>query len=164
MNKSIKTSLIIISIIIIISLFIYIMLIFNSRNKSNLITNNINNNKEMGNITNDISIANISIEILENTVTKTGVTILVKNLSETNYNWDKYFRVQKKVEKGWQDVETKANVDFTEESIISNNKQFTENLEWNILYGELQTGIYRIVKRAYNNGYIEVYSNAFEIK
>ena len=47
---------------------------------------------------------------------------------------------------------------------LDKNGQFKQEINWTRFYGELEKGIYRIVKDTYDKGYINFYSNEFEIK
>ena len=44
------------------------------------------------------------------------------------------------------------------------DNQLTQKLDIEQYYGKLSNGIYRIVKPVYDNGYMDIYSNEFEIK
>ena len=47
---------------------------------------------------------------------------------------------------------------------VNEDNQLTLKLDIEKYYGKLSNGIYRIVKPVYDNGYIDIYSNEFEIK
>ena len=47
---------------------------------------------------------------------------------------------------------------------LNEDNQLTQKLYIEKYYGKLNNGIYRIVKPVYDNGYIDIYSNEFEIK
>ena len=48
--------------------------------------------------------------------------------------------------------------------VPNENNQLTQILDLEHYYGKLNNGIYRIVKPVYDNGYIDIYSDEFEIK
>lgn len=47
---------------------------------------------------------------------------------------------------------------------LKENNQLTQKLDIAKYYGELKSGNYRIAKPGYDNGYIDIYANEFEIK
>lgn len=107
----------------------------------------------------------VTIEVLTDTVTSTGATIIVTDKNETPYGWGKSYRLQQKVEGEWKDLISKTELVFEEIAYsLDEHGQFRQNIDWTRFYGELEKGIYRIVKDTYYKGYIDFYSNEFEIK
>ncbi len=47
---------------------------------------------------------------------------------------------------------------------VNEDNQLTLKLDIEQYYGKLSNGTYRIVKPVYDNGYMDIYSNEFEIK
>ena len=47
---------------------------------------------------------------------------------------------------------------------LNEDNQLTQKLDIEKYYGELNNGIYRIVKPVYDGKYIDIYSNEFEIE
>ena len=108
---------------------------------------------------------NVTIKVLEDTVTNESVEILITDNNEDSYGWGKSFRLQKKVNNVWKDVEPTNDLIF--ESIgynLDSNKQLTLKVNYGKYYGTQKTGTYRIVKTVYDNEYIDLFSNEFKIK
>lgn len=110
---------------------------------------------------------NVTIEVLKETITKDQVEILITDNNEDHYGWGVEFRVQKKVNGEWKDLEYISDdvswIDIAYE--LNEDNQLTQKLNIAEYYGELENGIYRIVKLVTDNGgYIDIYSNEFEIK
>lgn len=109
---------------------------------------------------------NVTIEVLEDTITKELVEILITDNNENSYGWGIEFRVQEKVDGEWKDLKDVSS-DLYWNAIayeLNEDKQLTQRLNIKNYYGTLKNGIYRIVKPVYDNGYIYIYSNEFEIK
>ena len=107
----------------------------------------------------------VTIEVLEYTVTPTGATIVVTDKNKDSYGWGKSYKVQQKVNEEWKDLKPKTEMIFEEIAyILDEHGQIRQNIDWTRFYGELEKGTYRIVKDTYDKGYINFYSNEFEIK
>jgi hypothetical protein len=109
---------------------------------------------------------NVTIEVDENTISSTNILIIIKDNNENPYGWGVEFRVQEKVNGEWENLEYVSNdlswIDIAYE--LGEDKQLTQKLDIEKYYGKLSNGTYRIVKPVYDNGYIDLYSNEFEIK
>ena len=109
---------------------------------------------------------NVTIEVLPNTITKKKAEILITDKNEDHYGWGVEFRVQKKVNEEWKDLDYISDnlswIDIAYE--LNEDNQLIQILDIAKYYGELENGTYRIVKPVYDNGYIDIYSNEFEIK
>lgn len=109
---------------------------------------------------------NVKIEVLPDTITKEKAEILITDNNEDHYGWGVEFKVQKKINGEWKDLEYISD-DLTWTDIaysLNENNQLTQKLNIAEYYGELEKGTYRIVKPVYDKGYIDIYSNEFEIK
>ena len=109
---------------------------------------------------------NVTIEIENTTISPESVTIIITDNNTEHYAWGVEFRVQKKVNEEWEDLEYVSDdlswIDIAYE--VNEDNQLTLKLDIEKYYGKLSNGIYRIVKPVYDNGYIDLYSNEFEIK
>ena len=131
---------------------------------------NVADENEIGTPANELkfnrSKENVTIEVLQDTITKEKVEILITDNNEDHYGWGVEFRVQEKVNGEWKDLEYISDdlswIDIAYE--LNENNQLTQKLDILKYYGELESGTYRIVKPVYDNGYIDIYSNEFEIK
>ena len=114
-----------------------------------------------------INLNKISIDIDYTSVSNKGVTIIVTDNNDENLPWTEGFRIQKKENEAWIDLEpindliTPAISHWKDE-----NNQYKQSIDWSYCYGELNVGEYRIVKPIFNpqnNSYIDFYSDAFKI-
>jgi len=108
---------------------------------------------------------NVVIEVLEDTITKNYAEILITDNNQNHYGWGVDFRVQKKVNDKWEELNAINEMSFIEIAYeVDENNQIKMQVHYGEYYGALEKGIYRIVKPIYDNGYIDIYSNEFEIK
>lgn len=144
----------------------------NSVNSSPYVPDNIpidNSNDNSGTKATDIefdtSPDNVSITVIENTITNTSAEILIKDTNEISYEWGESFRLQEKSNNTWNDATPIKDLNFV---AIAHNLDYNHELVLKINYGDyygtLKNGTYRIVKTVYNNKYIDIYSNEFIIK
>ena len=123
-------------------------------------SNEIYENSNSQNVTNSKNIENVQIEIEENTITSSGLTIIITDKNEEPYGWGENYGIEEKVNGEWKKL--KANIDFNSKAyILDENHQMRQNINWVNSYGKLQKGIYRIEKEADGNIF---YSNEFIIK
>lgn len=107
----------------------------------------------------------VTVEVLQDTVTPSGATIIVTDKNEDAYGWGKSYKLEQKVNDEWIDLTPIAEMSFEEIAyVLDKNGQFKQNIDWTRFYGKLEKGTYRIVKDTYDKGYIYFYSNEFEIK
>ena len=109
---------------------------------------------------------NVTIKVVESTVSAASVSITITDNNENHYGWGVEFRVQQKIDDKWEDLQYISD-DLTWIEIayeLNEDNQLTQKLDIEKYYGKLSNGIYRIVKPVYDNGYIDIYSNEFEIK
>ena len=129
-----------------------------------IIDNKINN--EQNNTKSNRSSENVTIEINNSTIKPESVSITITDNNENQYGWGVEFRVQEKVDGEWKNLNYISDelswIDIAYE--LNEDKQLTQKLDIEKYYGKLPNGIYRIVKPVYDNGYIDIYSNEFEIK
>ena len=109
---------------------------------------------------------NVTIEVDNTTISPESVRIIITHNNTEHFAWGIEFRVQKKVNEQWEDLEYVSDdlswIDIAYE--VNEDNQLTLKLDIEKYYGKLSNGIYRIVKPVYDNGYIDIYSNEFEIK
>lgn len=111
-------------------------------------------------------VENVHVSVIEDSISKSGVNILVIDNNEVPYTWNADYKIEQKINETW--IETKPNkeviipeVDYNRND---NNEIFFE-INWINDYGELPNGIYRIVKTVNDdNTNIKIYSNEFEIQ
>lgn len=107
-----------------------------------------NVNSEMEFVDEEI-LENVTMTIKEGTLTKTGATVIITDLSGNDNTYGDFFRIDKKENNKWQklDVVVKGNYGFNSIGYGVNEDNILEmKIDWNWLYGELDTGEYRLVK------------------
>ena len=127
----------------------------------NTLEENLQSNEEFNR-----SPENVTIEVDNITVSLESVSITITDNNVDQYGWGVEFRVQKKVNGEWKELNYISDdlswIDIAYE--LNEDNQLTQKLDIEQYYGKLSNGIYRIVKPVYDNGYINIYSNEFEIK
>lgn len=91
----------------------------------------------------------VTMEVKEGTVSSTSLTVMFKNNSKKQCIYGENFLLEKEINGGWYQVPVVkgANYGFNDigyELASSEVKEWTVDWEW--LYGNLDTGNYRIVK------------------
>lgn len=93
----------------------------------------------------------ITMEIKEGTLTKTGATIVITDLSGMNNTFSKEFRIDQKRGGKWYTLKDKSK---NEVDVMpgqkEENKKLEQELNWEKNYGTLSDGYYRIVKKINN--------------
>lgn len=110
---------------------------------------------------------NVTIEVLEDTITSTSVSISITNKDERILTYGEEFSVEEKVNDEWRRLAYLPDKLITWNAIayqIKGNSQTTKKINIQNYYGELKKGIYRIVKPIFIGDEIDLYSNEFEIK
>lgn len=109
---------------------------------------------------------NVVITVEDTTIKPESVSITITDNNENPYGWGVEFRVQQKINGKWKNLNYISDdlswIDIAYQ--LNEDKQFTQKLDIKKYYGKLSNGIYRIVKPVYDNGYMDIYSNEFEIK
>ena len=109
---------------------------------------------------------NVTIEVDDSTVSPESVSITITDNNVDQYGWGVEFRVQEKVNGEWKELNYVSDdlswIDIAYE--LNADNQLTQKLDIEQYYGKLPNGIYRIVKPVYDNKYVDIYSNEFEIK
>lgn len=144
MKKVIILLCIILAIIIIIVGILYF-----KNNGLSFLNSNIENDvniEENGDVENA---SDISMVIKDGTLTPSGATVVLTN----SYGYDRWFRIDKEENGEWKETETiNDNYSFTAEGYLTNgNSEVEIPIDWTDLYGTLENGKYRIVKRVFNN-------------
>ena len=144
MKKVIILLCIILAIIIII-----VGLLYFKNNGLSFLNSNIENDvniEENGDVENA---SDISMVIKDGTLTPSGATVVLTN----SYGYDRWFRIDKEENGEWKETETiNDNYRFTAEPYLTNgNSEVEIPIDWTDLYGTLENGKYRIVKRVFNN-------------
>lgn len=103
---------------------------------------------------------NISMTIKEGTLTKTSATIIITDLSVDENTYGAYYRIDKKENDKWTELQPIIdNYGFNSIGyLVDENNKLELHHKWDWLYGELESGEYRLVKEV-NNKYFSVEFN-----
>ena len=113
----------------------------------------------------DYSIKNVTIEIVEDTLTRDSADIIITDNNEEKFVYGTDFKVQKKDGDEWFDLEYLPNTAFNSIAYQMNGNTLELSINFKQYYGSLENGIYKLSKTIYSNEErYEIYSNEFEIK
>ena len=92
----------------------------------------------------------IHMTLKEGSLSATGATFILKNLTDKDYIYENYYVLQNKTDNGWEDIEPIIeNYGFTQEGLrLQNGENKEVVIDWEWLYGTLSPGDYRIYKEA----------------
>lgn len=110
------------------------------KNKDEFNTGAVSNIKSYNN--------NISVTIKENTLTNTGLTLIVKNNSDQVLYYGNQYEIEIKHKEKWH----KINVELAfDEPLweLDKHKETEIEINWKNGYGNLPSGEYRLIKKAY---------------
>ena len=138
----------------------------NSRTTIPIQSNNIIDNSEAKSIQTGESTDDVTIEIVEETLTSDSADIIITNNNTKNCTFGTDFKLQKKNGADWVDLEYLPNTSFTGIAFLLNENSSTKHsIDIKHYYGLLDKGTYRLSKLMYLNvEEREIYSNEFEIK
>lgn len=94
-------------------------------------------------------IEGVYMQIKDKTLTKTGATIVITDLSGKNNIYGKEYRLDKKEDGKWQELEVIYPSNYIFDSIgylPDRNHKLVLEVDWEDLYGSLSSGEYRLVK------------------
>ena len=109
----------------------------------------------------------MSMTIKEGTLTKEGVTVIIKDLTNSEYMFGDDYRVDIYENGEWKEAENVLEDQYAWNSIgyTSNQNGIEKHIKWSWLYGKLEPGHYRIVKSIMPKLYLyEYFSVEFDIK
>jgi len=108
----------------------------------------MDNKEEAANIVEN-PLEGVILEIKENTVSNTGLTLIINNVAPNNYAWGSDYLVEKAISSSWEPVPDilDGNYCWTSELRILQGNSITElEIDWGWLHGELSPGHYRVIK------------------
>ena len=96
----------------------------------------------------------VSLTIKSGTLTNTSATVIITDENDQKYSYEQWFRIDKKENDTWKEIDTISD-DYTFITLAYNvGKDGTLEMkqDWKDLYGELESGTYRLVKQINDNG------------
>jgi hypothetical protein len=111
----------------------------------------------------------VNIEVIENSITKTGCQIRITNSGGDPGDWNQRFWLERKENGEWNKIDYIDDAFWKEGHEGTLLYYYTQTLNWTYTYGELEPGIYRIkmtqeTVSVYLDDAKYYYSNEFEIK
>lgn len=132
----------------------------NATENKNIVQNEIYENNNTNISVNDKKIKNVQIKIEEDTISPSGVSIIIIDNNNEPYTWGENYTVQKKVKNEWKTLNANMNIN-SNAYVLDKNNQLRQNINWINVYGNLPKGTYRIEKEADGDKF---YSNEFVIE
>lgn len=96
-----------------------------------------------------VPVEGISMEIVEGTLTNTGATIVITDLSGEDNTYGEWYRIDRMENGKWYELEDIVNGDVSWHMVgysVGEDNKLTMDVKWEWLYGPLDNGKYRIVK------------------
>ena len=89
----------------------------------------------------------VTAQIDPDTLTPYGAKLTVRNDSDTDLSFGAAYAIRVFQNNSWNDIELERLPDWTAELyVVKANAEYTFEIDWTAVYGELSPGKYRIVK------------------
>jgi len=91
----------------------------------------------------------VILEVKANTVSNTGLTLIIKNIASDEYSFGESYTIEKRVDGEWCQLSyVRENVGWISIGyILEGNSTQEKDIDWTGYYGELSPGDYQITKR-----------------
>ena len=90
----------------------------------------------------------------DNTLTKSGATIIITDDNEIKYTYEEYYKLEKRIDHIWYELKSRGDAVFNEMGyLVDDNNELEMDIDWSKTYGNLTSGKYRIIKRIYDGEY-----------
>ena len=90
----------------------------------------------------------------DNTLTKSGATIIITDDNEIKYTYEEYYKLEKRIDHMWYELKLRGDAVFNEMGyLVDDNNELEMDIDWSKTYGNLTSGKYRIVKKIYDGEY-----------
>ena len=105
------------------------------------------------------SINNVTMQVKENTLTRTGATFIIIDRNKVFCDYTPQYKIEVKKNGEWRELEANFD-DFSWELVTYTfTKEVNEkNIDWSKLYGTLENGEYRIGIKIYTTKYEILYA------
>lgn len=108
-------------------------------------------------------IEKVELEIIEETLNKNGMILNIIDNNEFEFDWNVEYKIQRENNGVWEDLRYQVNPLWNDISLVAEEKGlYIQNIDWSRMYGNLNAGKYRLVKKVYDNieqKYIEFYAD-----
>ena len=103
---------------------------------------------------NEYALKNVTLNIKENNLTKSGATIIITDNNKVKYTYEEYYKLEKRIDHIWYELKPRDDAVFNEMGyLVDDNNELEMNIDWSKTYGNLTSGKYRIIKRIYDGEY-----------
>ena len=103
---------------------------------------------------NEYNLKNVIMKLKDNTLTKSGATIIITDDNEIKYTYEEYYKLEKRIDHIWYELKPRGDAVFNEMGyLVDDNNELEMNIDWSKTYGNLTSGKYRIIKRIYDGEY-----------
>ena len=94
------------------------------------------------------------MKLKDNTLTKSGATIIITDDNEIKYTYEEYYKLEKRIDHIWYELKPRGDTVFNEMGyLVDDNNELEMDIDWSKTYGNLTSGKYRIVKKIYDGEY-----------
>ena len=140
-----KNKVLIIKVLLVVIIFGGLIYYLNSLNNASVTLTKDNN---------EYNLKDVTMKIKENTLTKSGATIIITDNNEIKYTYEEYYKLEKRIDHVWYELKPSGDVFFDEMGyLVDDNNELEMNIDWSKIYGNLTSGKYRIIKRIYDGEY-----------
>lgn len=102
----------------------------------------------------EYNLKDVTMKLKENTLTKSGATIIITDNNKVKYTYEEYYKLEKRIDHVWYELKPSGDVIFNEMGyLVDDNNELEMNIDWSKTYGNLTSGKYRIIKRIYDGEY-----------
>ncbi len=102
----------------------------------------------------EYTLEGVTMKLKDNTLTKSGATIIITDKNKTKYTYEEYYKLEKRIDHIWYELKPRGDVLFNEMGyLVDDNNELEMNIDWSKAYGNLTSGKYRIIKKIYDGEY-----------
>ena len=102
----------------------------------------------------------VSLTVKEGTLAPIGVTLILKNESNTDYSYGEPYYIEQEIDGNWSKVQTIHDVVFNLPAYgLESGKSVEFSINWAYGYGQLKSGKYRIVKEIFEKTDFELHDS-----
>lgn len=114
---------------------------------------------------NEYVLANVIMKVKDDSVSKSGATVIITDKNEVKYVYEEYYKLEKEIDNVWYELKPNDTYyNFNDMGYVVNDDNTLEmNIDWFKTYGNLSSGKYRILKRVYDNGEYNYFGAEFKI-
>ena len=121
-----------IKIILILLIFGGLIYYLNSLNNASVTLNKDNE---------EYTLEGVTMKLKDNTLTKSGTTIIITDNNEIKYTYEEYYKLEKRIDHIWYELKPNSDVFFNEMGyLVDDNNELEMDIDWSKTYGNLTSG------------------------